>query len=264
MSRLSGISSRIDKQKTTPFPLERNPMQFIESVTARTDVGTDVESPARSSLSARVSASLSQSNSQYDELSRSYDTLTPRLEEFRNRCHSFLRLESGMTVVDNGCGTGKSLTWLSKAVGEAGHVIGLEPCASMLARALERVGDEQLQNVELHHASADALADFVGAQSVDAFLLMFTHDVLQSNAAVAAMLQSAKSGARFALAGGKFYSGALRVLNPWVKARQRPYCTTFAGYDAPWRHLFSSPQIATSEVFERYFGISYVAHCTVK
>jgi hypothetical protein len=113
-------------------------------------------------------------------------------------------------------------------------MIGLELSASTLARALERVEAEQLHNVELHHASADALAYFVATQSVGTFLFMLTLDVLQSSEAVNAMLQASKSGARFALAGGKFYLGALRVLNPWVEVRQRTYCTTFAGYDAPW------------------------------
>jgi ubiquinone/menaquinone biosynthesis C-methylase UbiE len=208
--------------------------------------------------------SLERSNAQYDALSAVYDTLTPRMEAFRSSAHALLRLERGMTVIDNGCGTGKSLAWLSRSVGSEGRVIGIEPSAAMFERARLLVQQEGLQNVELHHAAAATLSDCVAPNSADALLLMFTHDVLQSSDAIAAMLRAAKPGARFALAGGKFYSGALRMLNPWVKARQRPYCTTFEGYHAPWQTLFAMPCVSTSEVIERYLGIAYVAHCTLK
>lgn len=208
--------------------------------------------------------SLSQSNRLYDELSSHYDQFTSRLEPFRRDAHAALALREGMTVVDVGCGTGKSIEWLSHAVGSTGQVIALEPSAAMLDVAKERLKVTQLTNVSLHLAPADALGDFTEANTVDAFLLMFTHDVLQSSAAIDAMLHSARRGARFSLAGGKFYPGALRVLNPWVKSRQRPYCTTFEGYDAPWRKLFSTPSVATSEVRERYLGIAYTAHCTLR
>jgi ubiquinone/menaquinone biosynthesis C-methylase UbiE len=237
-------------------------MQVNDWAAQSTDPGTPP--PANVRVSQPSAPSLDRSNRQYDALSDTYDALTPRLEAFRNHAHALLRLGPGMTVVDNGCGTGKSLPWLSKMVGPNGRVIGLEPSEAMFARACRRVESEQLGNVELHRASATSLANLVATGSVDAYLLMFTHDVLQSNEAIAAMLDSAKSGTRFALAGGKFYSGVLRVLNPWVEARQRPYCTTFEGYDAPWRKLFASPQVEKYEVFERYFGISYVAHCTLK
>jgi ubiquinone/menaquinone biosynthesis C-methylase UbiE len=214
--------------------------------------------------SAQDPADLNQSNDQYAALSKTYDQSTPRLERFRNEAHAFLQLEKGMTVVDMGCGTGKSLGWLADAVGPEGRVIGIEPSEAMLGLAQQRVAHAGWQHVALYRAPASALMECVAPASVDAFLLMFTHDVLQSDAAIADMLTAAKPGARFALAGGKFYSGLLSVMNPWVERRQRAYCTTFEGYDAPWRKLFASPRVTACQSFDRYLGIAYVAQCFVR
>ena len=204
-------------------------------------------------------ASIERSNAQYTALAADYDALTPRLEPLRLEAHELLQLRTGDTVMDVGCGTGKSLTALSKLVSASGRVIAVEPCTPMIERAQARCDQSALINVELIEAQIEAVAERVPAQSVDAFLLMFTHDVLQSEAAIAALLRVAKPGARFALTGGKFFTGPLALLNPWVKRRQQPYCTTFTNYDAPWHQLFASPGITDAHWQPRYAGIAYIA-----
>lgn len=64
---------------------------------------------------------------------------------------------------------------------------------------------------------------------------------------------------RLAATGGKFFSGPLAVLNPWVKWRQQPYCTTFANYHAPWRRLFAARGITLVHWQARYSSIAYIA-----
>ncbi len=204
--------------------------------------------------------SLARSNAQYAQLATQYDALTPRLEPLRLEAHALLGLRSGDTVMDVGCGTGKSLAALARAVGVGGHVIAVEPCAPMIAQARSRLIDGgDSANVQLIESQIEAVGAQVPARSVDAFLLMFTHDVLQSRAALDALLRVAKPGARFALAGGKYFRGPLALLNPWVQWRQRPYCTTFANYDAPWRDLFAIPGVTGTHWQPRYAGIAYIA-----
>jgi SAM-dependent methyltransferase len=204
-------------------------------------------------------ASITRSNEQYAALATHYDALTPRLEPLRREAHAMLQLRAGETVMDVGCGTGKSLLSLSRAVGPNGQVIAIEPCGPMMAQAQARHHEQPLNNVRFVSAQIEAVLEHVPAQSVDAFLLMFTHDVLQSESAIAALLRVARPGAQFALAGGKFFSGPLALLNPWVKWRQQPYCTTFENYDAPWRRLFANEGIIEANWRLRYGGIAFVA-----
>lgn len=215
--------------------------------------------PPRSRNVTTAAASLSRSNQQYAVLAGQYDALTPRLEPLRREAHALLNLRAGDTVMDVGCGTGKSLAALSQAVGVGGHVIAVEPCTPMLLQARERQAHDGLANVRLIEAQIEAVTAHVAAHSVDAFLLMFTHDVLQSDAAISALLRLAKPGARFALTGGKYFRGPLALLNPWVKWRQQPYCTTFANYDSPWRPLFAAPGMTATHWQARYCGIAYIA-----
>ncbi len=209
--------------------------------------------------SVATAASLTRSNQQYAVLARQYDALTPRLEPLRREAHALLQLRAGDTVMDVGCGTGKSLAALSQAVAIGGHVIAVEPCAPMIAQARERQTQDELVNVQLIEAPIEVVTAHVAPHSVDAFLLMFTHDVLQSEAAINALLRVAKPGARFALTGGKFFRGPLTLLNPWVRWRQQPYCTTFANYDAPWRRLFATSSMTATHWQARYGGIAYIA-----
>ena len=215
--------------------------------------------PANATTTTTAAASLARSNQQYAVLAGQYDALTPRLEPLRREAHALLNLRAGDTVMDVGCGTGKSLAALSQAVGVGGHVIAVEPCTPMMSQARERQSRDGLANVRLIEAHIEAVTARVAPHSVDAFLLMFTHDVLQSEAAIKALLHLAKPGARFALTGGKFFRGPLALLNPWVKWRQQPYCTTFANYDAPWRRLFGTRGMTATHWQARYGGIAYIA-----
>lgn len=205
------------------------------------------------------SADLDRSNDQYTQLAERYDDLTPRLERIRRDAHHLLRLAAGDVVMDVGCGTGKSLAALSAAVGQSGRVFALEPCAAMMQQAKARAKLQRLGNVQFIDSAVEAMSAHVAAGQVNAFLLMFTHDVLQSDAALTALTTAAKPHARFALAGGKFFRGPLAIVNLWVQWRQRPYCTTFADYDAPWRKLSAVSGFKMSHLAERYGGIAYLA-----
>lgn len=78
----------------------------------------------------------------YDSLSRYYDVLIdPVQRRFRGRGIDRLDAATGETVLDVGCGTGRGLATLRRAVGPTGHVVGLDAAARMCRRTRSRLGD---------------------------------------------------------------------------------------------------------------------------
>lgn len=123
----------------------------------------------------------------YDRVARRYDRaldlyalLGYRTEAYRERAFAALDVRPGQTVVDLGCGTGRNLPLLARAVGEGGRVVGLDLSTGALAVARERVAD--LPQVELVHADA-ARAD-LGAP--DRVLATFSLSMMPDPGAVAA------------------------------------------------------------------------------
>lgn len=93
----------------------------------------------------------------YDRLAPAYDVtawifrpLGARL--LQQRAVALLDLQPGDTVVDLGCGTGINLPVLADAVGDHGHVIGIDLSAGMLDQARRRTDRENLSQVTLIQA----------------------------------------------------------------------------------------------------------------
>ena len=63
-------------------------------------------------------------------------------------------VQSGYRVVDFGCGTGSTLPWFSKQVGEYGEVIALDASADQLAIATRNCKSAGLKNIRFVEASA--------------------------------------------------------------------------------------------------------------
>lgn len=190
----------------------------------------------------------------YRKLVADYDQATRRIEPVRQRAIAALRLVPGETVVDVACGTGVSLPALSRAVGPGGRVVGVELSPDMLAAAESRVQDAGLTNVVLLGASIEAVSLPAPA---DAFLLNYTHDVLQSTAALNNLFDHARPGARVAVCGTKLFPLWLFPGNLWLLYRHRHYVTSYAGMRRPWRLL---EQYCTGlTVVPAMGGRSYVA-----
>jgi len=188
-----------------------------------------------------------------------YDASARRTMRLRRRVISMLDLHPGQTVLDVACGTGLSFAWLREGVGESGRVIGVELSPDMLRLARARCEREGWRNVTLIESDMGAVD--IPAR-LDAILFNFAHDVIQSPRALARIFAAARPGATVAVAGMKYPPWWLAPLNPWVRARARPYMTTFAGLEAPWR-----PLLDYLEQFERqsiHFTTGYVGHGRVK
>jgi len=80
--------------------------------------------------------------------------------------------------------------------------------------------------------------EFVADDVADALLFFYTHDVLQSPAALERLFARARAGARVVAAGARFlpwWWGA--PLNAWTALRVRRFLTTYRRLSRPWRHL---------------------------
>lgn len=168
----------------------------------------------------------------YTRLAHDYDRDTRWIDAVRGAAVARLALRPGEVVADIACGTGFCLPALSRAVGNGGKVIGVEPSAIMMAQARDRV--DKLANVDLVEAPAQT-ARLEAAP--DALLFSFTHDVLQSHVALRNVLAQAKFGARVVAVGSKLFPWWLAPRNLWFLAGERGYVTTYRGFSRPWRLL---------------------------
>jgi SAM-dependent methyltransferase len=86
----------------------------------------------------------------YDAIARH----TPGVARLRERAASALRLSSGDTVVEMGCGTGANLPYLREQVGPEGTVVGVDFTGPILDRARDLVERRGWENVHVVRADA--------------------------------------------------------------------------------------------------------------
>ncbi len=184
-----------------------------------------------------------------------YDASCKRVMPVREETVAPLDLQPGDVVVDVVSGTGLSFPLLMQAFGPTGHLIAIEHNPEMMALARKRIEAASWCNVTLIETATET-ADVPVA--FDAVLFHYTHDVLQSPAALAQLFARAKPSARVAVAGAKFAPWWLAPLNLWVMFRARDYLTTYGGLARPWRDLLTyAPDLI---VRRRLLGTGYVAH----
>jgi ubiquinone/menaquinone biosynthesis C-methylase UbiE len=169
----------------------------------------------------------------YRRFAAGYDATCGRIEALRAEAIAALALAPGDRVLDVACGTGPTLPALARAVGPGGEAVGVELCPEMAERARRRAREVGACVVE--RAVEDMPDD---GRRFDALLMCWTHDVLQSPAALDRLVALARPGARVAIAG--------MISLPWawgwpVNAvtlwRARHYATTWANLDRPFRGL---------------------------
>jgi demethylmenaquinone methyltransferase/2-methoxy-6-polyprenyl-1,4-benzoquinol methylase len=175
----------------------------------------------------------------YRELAAGYDASSRREMHRRFYCIDKLRLQPGDTVLDVACGTALSFACLLDQVGPTGRVVGAELSPDMVRLARRRIERAGWRNAEL--IEGDLAKVVPGAARFDALLFHYTHDVLQSRAALANIFAAAKPGARIAVAALKNaqrWPGLVNAVLNWsVIVRGWRYRTTEDGLDAPWHLL---------------------------
>ena len=183
-----------------------------------------------------------------------YDASAARTMRIRRRTIAALDLSPGHAVLDVACGTGLSFPLLVAAVGAVGRVTGVELSPDMAQLARKRIARAGWANVTLIESAVEEarLTD-----AFDAVLFNFTHDVLQSPAALSRVFAAAKPGARVAVSGSKLLPWWLAPANAVVRRINAPYVTTFSGMRRPWRYLVGYvPDLRLSGAL---WGAGYIA-----
>jgi demethylmenaquinone methyltransferase/2-methoxy-6-polyprenyl-1,4-benzoquinol methylase len=184
-----------------------------------------------------------------------YDRSCRRTMGLRARVIGLLGLRPGERVLDVASGTGLSFELLRAGVGEQGMVVGVEASPDMMRLARERVAARRWRNVCLIEAALESAA-LPGRY--DAILFNYTHDVLQSEAALDNIFRAARPGARVAVCGVRSYPWWLAPANLYVWLKAAPYLTTFEGLRRPWARLERYvPRLVVSGI---HLGSGYVAH----
>lgn len=163
-----------------------------------------------------------------------YDDELAFFEPVRRQAIAALALQPGATVMDVGCGTGLSFELLRERVGAKGHIVGIEQCPEMLAKASERAQRHHWDNIELVCAPA-AIAPLHGR--ADAALFHFTHDVLREDAAIDHVMAYLKPGARVVASGLRWAPAWLWPTNAFVMLAAMYSVTCLEGLGRPWSKL---------------------------
>jgi ubiquinone/menaquinone biosynthesis C-methylase UbiE len=100
---------------------------------------------------------------------------------FREQAVATLGLQPGDRVLEIGCGTGRNLPYLRKAVGDTGHVYGVDLSAGMLTRARKLSDRHQWRNVTLVHGDA---GDYQAPEPLDGVLFGFSYSTMPHHHAV--------------------------------------------------------------------------------
>lgn len=193
--------------------------------------------------------------SMYRDHAPDYDQSCQRSWPIRIAAIESLRLSPGETAFDVACGTGLTLVELARRVGPGGRAIGIECSPEMAALAGAKV--QRFKDcAEVRQSTIEAF-DFAGR--ADAMLFCYTHDVLQSEAAIANLVRHARPGCRVAIAGNCFqpwlYGWPVNLFTAW---RARGYLTTFKGLRDPTHRLRLAGATLT-RVRYAHLGSSYLA-----
>ena len=115
------------------------------------------------------------------EMYNAFEDQSHHFYHLASQLAEFVGIESGMTVVDVGCGTGISTYGIAKAVGREGQVIGIDLSEGMLRKARDRpeermIGSREkmapVGSIEFRKGDAEELEACIGelAGKVDAVM----------------------------------------------------------------------------------------------
>lgn len=193
----------------------------------------------------------------YRLMAAGYDATCGRIERLRQRAVREIGLQPGETVFDIACGTGAALPLLAAEVGPTGRVVGVELSPEMAAIARERAAASAFAG-RIAVAQC-AVEHFMPDMPADCLFFSYTHDVLQSPAALDNLLAMARPGARIALLGMKtlpwLWGWPVNAVNLY---RARRYLSTYANMDCPWREL-ARRGASVRKVHSALWGSAYIA-----
>jgi demethylmenaquinone methyltransferase/2-methoxy-6-polyprenyl-1,4-benzoquinol methylase len=134
-----------------------------------------------------------------------FDWLFFQPPQFRKKGVEWLRLQDGERVLEIGCGTGRNLPFLRRAVGPTGRIYGVDLSPGMLCRAKRLCERNNWENITL--VQRDAI-EYVPPEPLDAVLFGLSYNTIPHHWEV---LQHAwnglRSGGRLVIMDAKLPSG---------------------------------------------------------
>lgn len=153
----------------------------------------------------------------------------------RKKAVRFLKLKPGDRVLEVGCGTGRNLSLLHDAIGQEGHVYGVDLSEGMLAKARELCNRQAWDNVTLIRSDA---AEYIVPEPVDRVFFSLSYNTMPHHREVLHHAwQQLRPGGYLVIMDAKLPAGILRKLflpyTVWVMKR------TVLGnpYIFPWEEL---------------------------
>ena len=133
----------------------------------------------------------------------------------RPRAVARLDLKAGDRVLEVGCGTGRNLAFLSRAVGPNGRVYGVDISEGMLAKAREACEKNGCTNVRLIQSDS---AEYELPEPVDGAIFSLSYCTMQHRKqALRHAWEQLKSGGRLVMLDARALSGWLgRLLYPFA------------------------------------------------
>ena len=190
----------------------------------------------------------------YRRLAPTYDRLALMTGGMRGRAVAKLQLKAGDTVIDVACGTGLTFARLEEAIGPRGRLIGIDLSPEMLELAAIRVNEQGWGNVTL---ITSAVEDAEIPARADAAILVLTHDVMRSPAALRNVVSHVRPGGRMAAVGPKRAPRWALPVNALMGRISARYGTTNEGFERPWEHL--TELVPDLEVKPLMLGGAYLA-----
>lgn len=168
-----------------------------------------------------------------------YDLELAAFEPLRRLAIVSLSLQPGQCVLDLGCGTGLSLGLLRDAVGAQGRVIGVEQCPAMAERARAKIQahGKAWRHIEVLLTPAAQVEWPDDLAPADAALFHFTHDVLQSSAALDRSLAALRPGAQVVALGLCWAPPWQWASNAFVLGAALHSMSSLDGLACPWQGL---------------------------
>ncbi len=212
-------------------------------------MGTHLPSAAR-----RQSAARHQALQQYRARADRYDSELEPFEPLRREAIQRLDLRPGETVIDVGCGTGLSFGPLLDQLGPTGHIVGIEQCPEMMAKAHHRFPDRRASQLRLVQAPVEE-AQWPGL--AHAALFHFTHDILRNPRALDNVLAHLAPGARVVATGLQWAAPWVWPVNLFVLGAAMYSVSSLDGLAQPWSEL--APRLNSFEVKPTWMGGIFMA-----
>lgn len=165
-----------------------------------------------------------------------------------------LALLPGERAISVGCGQGRSLPMMAKAVGPTGHVTGIDLSARMLAHAYDRILEESLHNVSIIKGD---IRSYRASVPLDAALFSFSLTTLGDPEAVLEHVWAQlRPGGRLVVADAQLPPRLAPVLKPVLPLIRRFQEATVLG-DPDMRPLQLLQQLGPPVQVEELRGRSY-------